>query len=57
MGFVMEGNSEFRVDGEAMSSINHLGSEDSFNFYWGWRRLFSSHKGELIIPVILRGKD
>jgi len=34
--FVMEGNNEFRIDGEAMPSINYLGTEDSFGFSWGF---------------------
>jgi hypothetical protein len=42
--FVMEGNTEHRIDGETVPSVNYLGSEDSFNFSWGWTRLFSGYK-------------
>ena len=44
MDFVMEGNTEHRVDGEEEPSVNYLGSEDSFTFSWGWRRPFNGHK-------------
>jgi hypothetical protein len=44
MHFVMEGNNEFRVDGEKEPSLNYLGSEDSFNFSWGWHQLFNGYK-------------
>jgi hypothetical protein len=44
MTFVMEGNKEYRVDGESEPSINYLGSEDSFNFSWGWHALFNGYK-------------
>ena len=44
MDFVMEANKEFRVDGEKEPSINYLGSEDSFNFSWGWHALFNGTK-------------
>jgi hypothetical protein len=44
MNFVMEGNNEFRVDGEKEPSLNYLGSEDSFNFSWGWHQLFNGYK-------------
>jgi len=44
MNFVMEGNNEFRVDGEREPSLNYLGSEDSFNFSWGWHQLFNGYK-------------
>ena len=44
MTFVMEGNDEHRVDGEAEPSINYLGSEDSFNFSWGWHEVFTGYK-------------
>jgi hypothetical protein len=44
LNFVMEGNNEFRVDGEKEASLNYLGSEDSFNFSWGWRQLFNGYK-------------
>jgi hypothetical protein len=42
--FVMEGNPEHRVDGETEPSVNYLGSEDSFDFSWGWSRLFNGYK-------------
>jgi hypothetical protein len=38
--FVMEGNCEHRVDGEALPSIDYLGTEDSFGFSWGFQREF-----------------
>jgi hypothetical protein len=38
--FVMEGNCEHRVDGEAVPSIDYLGTEDSFGFSWGFQREF-----------------
>lgn len=44
MMFVMEGNNEYRVDGEAEPSINYLGSEDAFNFSWGWHEVFNGTK-------------
>jgi hypothetical protein len=44
MTFVMEGNREYRIDGETEPSINYLGSEDSFNFSWGWHALFNGYK-------------
>jgi len=44
MNFVMEGNNEYRVDGEGEPSINYLGSECAFNFGWGWRTVFSGYK-------------
>lgn len=44
MNFVMEGNNEFRVDGETEPSLNYLGSKDSFNFSWGWHRVFNGYK-------------
>ena len=44
MKFVMEGNNELRVDDEAEPSINYLGSEDSFNFSWGWHYPFTGYK-------------
>jgi hypothetical protein len=44
MGFVMEGNNEFRVDEDTEPSINYLGSEDSFNFSWGWHHPFDGYK-------------
>ncbi len=42
--FVMEGNNQYQADGEAEASIQYLGSEDSFNFSWGWRGLFNGRK-------------
>jgi len=44
MTFVMEANKEYRVDGETEPAINYLGSEDSFNFSWGWHALFEGYK-------------
>ncbi len=44
MTFVMEGNKEYRIDGETEPSINYLGSEDSFNFSYGWHALFDGYK-------------
>ncbi|HPJ02356.1 MAG TPA: DUF2961 domain-containing protein [Candidatus Limiplasma sp.] len=37
--FIMEGNNEFRIDGEAEPSIDYLGTEDSFGFSWGFRNI------------------
>jgi len=42
--FVMEGNTEHRVDAEKEPSVNYLGSEDSFNFSWGWHKIFTGYK-------------
>ena len=39
--FIMEGNNEFRINGEAEPSIDYLGTEDSFGFSWGFRHLFN----------------
>jgi len=44
MAFVMEGNNEYRVDGEREPAINYLGSECAFNFCWGWQRVFNGYK-------------
>ncbi|MBN1776485.1 MAG: DUF2961 domain-containing protein [Clostridiales bacterium] len=38
--FIMEGNNEFRIDGEAEPSVDYLGTEDSFGFSWGFREPF-----------------
>jgi hypothetical protein len=38
--FVMEGNNEVRIDGDAEPRADYLGSEDSFTFSWGWPELF-----------------
>jgi hypothetical protein len=35
-GFVMEGNCEHRIDGEAKPTVDYLGMEDSFGFSWGF---------------------
>jgi hypothetical protein len=35
-GFVMEGNCEHRIDGEATPTVDYLGMEDSFGFSWGF---------------------
>jgi len=39
--FVMEGNNEFRLDGEEEMRADYLGTEDSFGFSWGFRRPFA----------------
>ncbi len=39
--FVMEGNNEFRIDGEESLRADYLGTEDSFGFSWGFRRPFA----------------
>lgn len=39
--FVMEGNNEFRIDGEDKPSIDYLGTEDSFGFSWGFKHAFN----------------
>lgn len=39
--FLMEGNNEFRIDGEARPTVDYLGTEDSFGFSWGFRSCFS----------------
>jgi len=44
MAFVMEGNNEYRVDGEREPVINYLGSECAFSFCWGWRQVFNGYK-------------
>ena len=36
--FVMEGNNEVRIDGEAQPRADYLGTEDSFGFSWGFQR-------------------
>ena len=38
--FVMEGNNEIRLDGEANPRADYLGTEDSFGFSWGFREPF-----------------
>ena len=44
--FVMEANNEYRLDGETRPRADYLGTEDSFGFSWGFRRLFSGlHNG------------
>ncbi len=40
--FVMEGNNEFRIDGETRPSADYLGTECAFGFCWGFPRVFSS---------------
>lgn len=40
--FIMEGNNEFRIDGEPEPRIDYLGTEDSFGFSWGFRNVFTS---------------
>ncbi len=39
--FIMEGNNEFRIDGEGQPRIDYLGTEDSFGFSWGFRDVFT----------------
>lgn len=39
--FIMEGNNEIRIDGEAQPRIDYLGTEDSFGFSWGFGNLFN----------------
>lgn len=39
--YVMEANSEFRIDGEEAPSLNYLGTEDSFSFSWGFRKEYN----------------
>lgn len=39
--YVMEGNNELRVDGEARPAADYLGTEDSFGFSWGFQRPFT----------------
>lgn len=38
--FIMEGNNEFRVDGEDEPRADYLGTEDAFGMSWGWPRRF-----------------
>jgi hypothetical protein len=40
MGWVMEGNNEFRIDGESEPAVDYLGTEDSFGFSWGFQNEF-----------------
>lgn len=39
--FIMEGNNEIRIDGEAQPRIDYLGTEDSFGFSWGFGNIFN----------------
>ncbi|MCZ7545506.1 MAG: DUF2961 domain-containing protein [Anaerolineae bacterium] len=39
--FVMEGNNEVRIDGDARPTVDYLGTEDSFGFSWGFRQPYS----------------
>ncbi|MDW8101187.1 MAG: DUF2961 domain-containing protein [Anaerolineae bacterium] len=39
--FIMEGNNEFRIDGEEKPRADYLGTEDAFGFSWGFRKQFS----------------
>ncbi len=44
--FIMEGNNEYRIDGEKEPSLDYLGTEDSFGFAWGFRKTFCGlHSG------------
>ncbi len=38
--FVMEGNDEHFIDGEATQSLDYLGTEDYFTYSWGFQRPF-----------------
>lgn len=38
--FVMEGNNEYRIDGNPSPVADYLGTEDSFGFSWGFRSEF-----------------
>ncbi|MDR3232536.1 MAG: DUF2961 domain-containing protein [Planctomycetaceae bacterium] len=39
--FVMEGNNEVYIDGEAKQRLDYLGSEDSFTFSWGFNSIYA----------------
>jgi hypothetical protein len=39
--FVVEGNNEFRIDGEAEPSVNYLGSECAFGLHWGFKERYA----------------
>jgi hypothetical protein len=39
--FIMEGNNEFRIDGEEKPRLDYLGTEDSFGFSWGFQKEFA----------------
>jgi hypothetical protein len=39
--FVMEGNNEYRLDGNTAPVADYLGTEDSFGFSWGFRHEFA----------------
>lgn len=44
--FVMEGNCEYRIDGEKEPSLDYLGTECLFGFGWGFRETFCGlHSG------------
>jgi hypothetical protein len=50
--FVMEGNNEFRIDGEDRPRVDYLGSEDSFGFSWGFQKEFCGlHSGMNLVEV------
>jgi hypothetical protein len=36
--FIMEGNCEYRLDGEARPTFDYLGTEDSYTYSWGFRQ-------------------
>jgi hypothetical protein len=49
--FVMEGNNEVNIDGEARR-VDYLGSEDSFTFSWGFQRTFAGlHAGMTLVDI------
>jgi hypothetical protein len=39
--YLMEGNNEFRIDGEEEPSLNYLGTEDAFGFAFGFQEPFA----------------
>lgn len=38
--YVMEGNNEYRIDGENKPRVDYLGTEDAFGLSWGFQRVF-----------------
>lgn len=39
--FVVEGNNEYRIDGEPDPSVNYLGSECAFGLHWGFKERYA----------------
>jgi hypothetical protein len=39
--FVVEGNNEYRIDGEPEPRVNYLGSECAFGLHWGFREQYA----------------